>query len=178
MQEYQVMVYEDRTVWYQNAVYHREGGPAIEYTDGTKLWYKKGKKHRDDGPAVVEKDGTKSWWKDGKLHREDGPAKEYANGDKEWYNNGHLHRIDGPAIDFASGKTWYIIGKVFTEEQFNSYIGQTKKKNLTPEEIAEYFNTYWKNAALELSFINNKKAVVPDNIIIELNGQKFKITPL
>ncbi len=29
---------------------HREDGPAIEYTSGTKMWYQNGKLHREDGP--------------------------------------------------------------------------------------------------------------------------------
>lgn len=177
MQEYQVKVYDERTEWFQDGMLHREGGPAIEFTDGTKVWYKRGYKHRDDGPAAVGKDGSMSWWKDGKLHREDGPAKEYANGDKEWYKNGVLHRLDGPAVEYISGKNgWYVIGQNYTEEKFHSYIGKTKK--LTTAEIAEYFDTYWKNAALELTFVKNNKELCHDNIIIEWNGQKFQISPL
>jgi hypothetical protein len=44
-----------------------------------------GKLHREDGPAIEWSNGTKEWWLDGKRHREDGPAVEYAHGDKEWY---------------------------------------------------------------------------------------------
>ena len=53
---------------------HREGGPAIEYVDGTKEWWKDGKRHRVDGPAIEYRDGSKRWYRDGELHREDGPA--------------------------------------------------------------------------------------------------------
>ena len=47
-----------------------------------------GEIHREDGPAIERTDGTKSWYLNGKLHRVDGPAIEYADGTKEWYLNG------------------------------------------------------------------------------------------
>ena len=69
-------------------IYHREDGPAVEYTDGDKHWYINGKRHREDGPAIEFIDGAKFWYVDGKKHREDGPAGEYANGLKNyWYND-------------------------------------------------------------------------------------------
>ena len=56
--------------------------------DGYKRWLlPNGKRHREDGPAVEYTDGTKFWCRNGKLHREDGPAVEYANGYKEWWLN-------------------------------------------------------------------------------------------
>ena len=66
MIEYTVKVYDNRTEWYLNGELHREDGPAIEYTSGSKYWYKNGKLHRLDGPAI-----------------------EYANGDKRWYIEGN-----------------------------------------------------------------------------------------
>lgn len=33
--------------------FHREDGPAIEYSSGDKEWWFDGKRHRTDGPAVV-----------------------------------------------------------------------------------------------------------------------------
>ena len=49
---------------------------------------KLGKQHREDGPAIEWTDGSKFWYRNGKLHREDGPAIEYANGSKYWRLNG------------------------------------------------------------------------------------------
>jgi len=46
--------------------YHREDGPAKEYTDGYKAWFINGKRHREDGPAVIWRDGTKEWFINGK----------------------------------------------------------------------------------------------------------------
>jgi hypothetical protein len=40
--------------------FHREDGPAVEYSDGTKEWFINGLRHREDGPAV-EYNGGK-WW--------------------------------------------------------------------------------------------------------------------
>ncbi len=50
-------------------------------------YVKNGKLHRDDGPAIEWSCGTKSWFINGKCHRDDGPAQEYANGAKEWFIN-------------------------------------------------------------------------------------------
>ena len=43
----------------QMTIYHREDGPAIEHTDGTKSWYINNKCHREDGPAIECTDGHK-----------------------------------------------------------------------------------------------------------------------
>lgn len=48
--------------------------------------------HRDDGPAIEYSDGTKLWWKNGKIHRDDGPAVEYPSGDMVWYRNGYCYK--------------------------------------------------------------------------------------
>jgi hypothetical protein len=70
MIEYTVQVYDNRTEW-RNAEgqIHREDGPAIEYTDGTKQWWANGKPHRVDGPAVEHSDGTKVWYLHGTYIR-------------------------------------------------------------------------------------------------------------
>jgi hypothetical protein len=67
--KYYVTVDEEGTIrWYNDAkrtVFHRVGGPAVEYTNGTKVWLQNGNRHRDNGPAF-----------------------EFANGEKRWYLNG------------------------------------------------------------------------------------------
>ena len=90
MKTYQVTVDDYGTErWYneQNQL-HREGGPAVEYTNGTKHWYINGELHREGGPAIEWANGTKYWYINGERHREGGPAIEWANGDKEWFLNG------------------------------------------------------------------------------------------
>ena len=48
--------------WYQNYVWHRDGGPAITYAGGTKQWYRHGKRHRTDGPAIIWSNNTEAWY--------------------------------------------------------------------------------------------------------------------
>ena len=45
--------------------------------NGTKRWYLNGKFHREDGPAIEYTNGQYGWYLNGQLHREDGPAAEY-----------------------------------------------------------------------------------------------------
>ena len=64
------------TFYYKDKAYiirHREDGPAVEYSNGTKYWYLNGKLHRVDGPAIEFFDGTKVWHLNGKEYSE----KEY-----------------------------------------------------------------------------------------------------
>jgi len=53
--------------------------------DGNKYWILNGQYHREDGPAIEYTSGSKFWYSHGKLHRLDGPAIEYYNGYKLWY---------------------------------------------------------------------------------------------
>ena len=100
MKEYTVKVYKYKTDWYFDGKLHREGGPAVEWSDGDKFWYINGNPHRDDGPA-----------------------REFADGDKIWYKNGKLHREDGPAAELANGKKyWFLEGKELTKKEFNNLI--------------------------------------------------------
>jgi hypothetical protein len=80
----------DGTVRYFNALgeFHRVYGPAIEYTDGTRVWYQHGQLHRLDGPAIEYPDGSREWYQNGQRHREGGPAVIYADGYREWYLKG------------------------------------------------------------------------------------------
>ena len=67
---------------------HREDGPAVIWSDGTKWWYRNGKIHCVDGPAVIWPDGSKFWYRNGLRHRTGGPAVIYKNGDKEYWIHG------------------------------------------------------------------------------------------
>lgn len=55
----------DRVIFFNEGIRHRTDGPAVEYSDGTKLWYKEGKLHHIDGPAIEWAGGEKEWWIDG-----------------------------------------------------------------------------------------------------------------
>ena len=71
--KYHIEVDTRGTRWYYNSdnQFHREGGPAIEWHDGTKSWYQNGQRHRIDGPAIEQSDGIKEWWINGKKLTED-----------------------------------------------------------------------------------------------------------
>lgn len=64
MKTYKVTVEENGTTkWFnKDGECHREGGPALEYFNGTKFWYTNGRLHREDGPAIEYADGDKEWW--------------------------------------------------------------------------------------------------------------------
>ena len=70
IKKYYVTVDEEGTTrWYKNSkckVLHRENGPSVEYTDGTKYWHQNGRRHRTDGPAVEWYDGDTEWYINGK----------------------------------------------------------------------------------------------------------------
>ena len=99
--------YENKR-WYLNDKLHREDGPAVKYTDGSKCWYLNGKRHREDGPAVEYADGEKLWYLNGERHRENGPAVEFVDGDKLWYLNG---------IEYSEEEYWTEIKKFKLEKK-------------------------------------------------------------
>ena len=92
--------------------------------DGTRRYYNTaGQLHRDGGPAVEYSNGGKEWWQNDLRHRMDGPAIEYADGSKQWYQKGLLHRTDGPAVEWTDGdKFWFIDGRMMTEDEFNQRV--------------------------------------------------------
>ena len=48
---YHIEVNTYGTRWYRNAMgqLHRDDGPAVEWSNGTKSWYQNGLRHRTDG---------------------------------------------------------------------------------------------------------------------------------
>jgi hypothetical protein len=136
MQTYTVTVDELGTTRWHNSQgqLHRELGPAIEHTNGSRAWYVNDQLHRTDGPALEYANGSREWYVNDQLHRTDGPAVEDENGDREWYQNGDLHRLDGPAVEYAEGdRFWYVNGKELTKAEFEAQ--QTKE--LTVAEVEE-----------------------------------------
>ena len=91
---------------------------------GNRFYYNSvGKWHRENGPAIVWSNGTKIWYQNGRRHRTDGAAIEWSSGTKEWYQNGLLHRTGGAAIEYADGdKWWFIDGVRLTEAEFNQTV--------------------------------------------------------
>ena len=112
-----IVKYNGRIFYYHNGKFHREDGPAVEYTFGEKRWYRNNLLHREDGPAIEYANGDKEWYLNGLLHRVDGPAfYKRASGTKEWFINGLLHRLDGPAVELANEKKWFKNGKLHRED--------------------------------------------------------------
>ena len=56
--------------------YHREDGPAYEYSDGRRCWYKDGQWHREDGPALVWYEGSRRYFLNGKEYTKEEYWKE------------------------------------------------------------------------------------------------------
>jgi hypothetical protein len=42
------------TTYRVGGLYHRIGGPAVHWRDGSQYWYENGRLHRIDGPAIYE----------------------------------------------------------------------------------------------------------------------------
>lgn len=63
-----VAYYENGTRGLHRGVYsigtkriHREDGPALSWSNGTKVWMHYGKHHRMDGPSVITHKGEQRW---------------------------------------------------------------------------------------------------------------------
>jgi hypothetical protein len=85
------------------------------YPNGIRHWYNaKGDFHRLGGPAITWPNGSTQWWVNGQLHREEGPAVELAGGYTAWYLRDKLHRVNGPAVTHPDGLVEYWLeGKFF-----------------------------------------------------------------
>ena len=88
----------DHTYWRLNGEYHREDGPACEYSGGTKFWYVNGKLHRSDGPACEYAHGYKSWYINGVNYTEEDFNKK-------------ISEMHPPAAQSCAGKVVEIEGK-------------------------------------------------------------------
>jgi hypothetical protein len=66
--EKEVNKFGDKRYYNSKGRKHRVDGPAVEYTDGTKIWYLNGRLHRIDGPAGVWSDGDKFWFLKGRRY--------------------------------------------------------------------------------------------------------------
>lgn len=52
------------------------------------------------------------------FHREDGPALIYTSGRRSWFIEGKRHRLGGPAIEDGKKKTYFILGKEYSEMNY------------------------------------------------------------
>jgi len=69
-------VYMINGPYISNGKYHREDGPAFEYSDGYKEWYIHGKLHRENGPAIEHPGGGASYYLNGVYFSEQDYWKE------------------------------------------------------------------------------------------------------
>ena len=113
VQEYKVLVYEDRTEWLNM----------------------EGQLHRVDGPAVVYNDGKTEWWVNGQLHRIDGPAIECFYMSPSWLVNKILSGTKGLDNVSYSSEQWWIEGNRLTEEEWKKKVNPVKE--LTIDEISK-----------------------------------------
>ena len=90
-----------------------------------------------------------------------------ANGTKDWYLNGKHHREDGPAIECANGtKCWYLNGKRHREDgPAIEYANGYRRWYLNDSELTEQ-----EHAA------QTKKSTTCDGEIVEIRGEKYKLT--
>ena len=117
---------------------HREDGPAIDFRRG-KEWYLNGLMHRKGGPAAEYSNGSKYWYSMGKVHRVDGPAVEYANGDKLWYVNDMHHRTDGPAeCSDKQGSKWCLMGARTCKKEVSNRLFSTNLKNILISRVVNH----------------------------------------
>lgn len=87
--------------WSINDKTHKLDGPAIIYSNGTKIYYQYGKIHNLYGPAMIHSEGIVKYYVNGKKHRENGPAIIGLKGYYEYWLDDKLHRLDGPAVEYA-----------------------------------------------------------------------------
>ncbi|MDP2696414.1 MAG: hypothetical protein Q8O87_04190 [bacterium] len=127
----------NRVEWRLDGERHRDDGPAVEWSNGTKSWYINGKCHREDGPAVEGFAGDKWWYLNGKrlseekfnIQMKSKPIRTKHEDRVEWTLDGKLHREDGPAFEGADGtKKWYINDETLTEAQFLTKMVQVQNE--------------------------------------------------
>ena len=83
-----IKIFSDRVEYYFDSV------QITVCSNGTKEWFFHGQFHRENGPAVEYSDGTKCWCINGQYHREDGPAFEFSSGTKYWFIKGKKYSFD------------------------------------------------------------------------------------
>jgi len=121
------------TLLTNNFVLHRKQGPAVKYSNGSKLYFHEGKLHNENGPAIISHDGSVEYYINGELHREDGPARTSPDGTMEYRINGKLHNLHGPA--YISPDTGV----------FKFYVNGELHNESGPAWICPTSKTYWIN---------------------------------
>lgn len=63
-----VQVFNNGICWYKAYELHREGAPAVIYSNGARYWYQHGKRHRVGGPAIELANGEKRFYIEGRIY--------------------------------------------------------------------------------------------------------------
>ncbi len=69
--------------------------PTKSWPDGSQIWENEdGQYHREDGPALMWSVGSRYWYRNGMRHREDGPASISTIGEYGWYLDNELYSLN------------------------------------------------------------------------------------
>lgn len=88
--------------------------------------------HKDDSETIIpghpnytlkENDAAAFYYANGRIHRDGGPAHWNTKGDCLWVKNGLAHSLVGPAIVRENERRWYINGKEYSGEDWETYVG-------------------------------------------------------
>lgn len=134
--------YKDQTI------FEGKTSDAPHHKDSSKIF------HREDGPAAEWSDGTKFWYQNGELHRENEPAVEWDDIGREWYQNGMLHRENGPAVERPDGdKEWWLGHEEYTQDEFNKTLKEVDSLDSTVGLLdpREWARNRWKRKMKELN---------------------------
>lgn len=123
--------------------------------------------HREDGPAVEYSNGTKLWCRSGLLHREDGPAYERRDVEEEYYIEGiRIDKYIGFAISMISDKE-DIVEYLLSDDPGIRLFAEYRLKKIDEEMTSHIFSL--KKQADLLEFLLDK-----DKYIRLLATFKFK----
>ena len=98
-----------------------DSGKTDILDDGTKIWRNRGGQiHRIGGPAIEFSDGSREWYVDGLAHREDGPAIDWKSGEKRWFIKGE-EMSEREFHDHLSQKKFYHLLNLFGDKEIDIY---------------------------------------------------------
>ena len=137
---------------------HRDGAPAVEYTDGGTVWYKNGELHNDDGPSVKYADGGKEWHLNGKeltekqfnkiKNKKELRGKVTRKRCEKKYKDSDKHKETQKKYR-ASDKYKETRKKYRTEYRKSAKNKEYMKKYRATDKYKEYMKAYYKRKKLE-----------------------------
>jgi len=109
-----------KTYYDDNGRIHREGGPAVVWDNGSEEWWLNGVRHRVGGPAllVAQEIPVISEF----PHILESNVSFWAADSRLFFVCGKIHRLDGPAVMVGEENHYYIGGKCFSKQDFETII--------------------------------------------------------